>query len=134
MKNNYKDIINHSHHVSKKRPRMERINRAAQFAPFAALNGYDAEVMETGRLTSRKIYLQQDALDILDIKFESLLQKIEDKPEVTFLYFIADTRKEGGKYVDIKGVVKKIDTVKGIITMEDNTEVIIRDIVDMEIL
>ena len=36
----YDDIINLPHPISKKHPRMDEINRAAQFAPFAALTGY----------------------------------------------------------------------------------------------
>ena len=47
----YDDIINLPHHVSKNHPPMPMMNRAAQFAPFAALTGYDAVINETGRLT-----------------------------------------------------------------------------------
>lgn len=43
----YDDIINLSHHVSKCHPQMSMWNRAAQFAPFAALTGYDAAIYET---------------------------------------------------------------------------------------
>ena len=38
---NYDDIINLPHHVSKRHPQMSMWNRAAQFAPFAALTGYE---------------------------------------------------------------------------------------------
>ena len=41
MTDNYDDIINHPHHVSKRHPQMSMWNRAAQFAPFAALTGYE---------------------------------------------------------------------------------------------
>lgn len=40
----YDDIINHSHHVSKRHPQMPLENRAAQFAPFAALTGYEEAI------------------------------------------------------------------------------------------
>ena len=43
----YEDIINLPHHVSKKHPRMSLEARSAQFAPFAALNGYDELIKET---------------------------------------------------------------------------------------
>jgi len=46
---NYDDIINHPHHVSKKHPPMSMLARAAQFAPFAALTGYDAAIDDTKR-------------------------------------------------------------------------------------
>ena len=47
MTNEYDDIINLPHHVSKRHPQMSMLNRAAQFAPFAALTGYDAAINET---------------------------------------------------------------------------------------
>lgn len=54
MKDQYDDIINLPHHVSKTRPQMSMVDRAAQFSPFAALTGYDAAIKETGRLTDEK--------------------------------------------------------------------------------
>ena len=49
MSDEYKDIINHPHHVSSSHMPMTLLNRAAQFAPFAALTGYDEAVKETAR-------------------------------------------------------------------------------------
>lgn len=46
----YRDIINLPHHVSKTRPQMDIIDRAAQFSPFAALTGYDVVIEKTRRL------------------------------------------------------------------------------------
>ena len=57
----YDDIINHKHHESLRHPRMPRINRAAQFAPFAALTGYENAIEEAGRLTESKIILEEGA-------------------------------------------------------------------------
>ena len=37
----YDDIINLEHHVSTKHPAMSLDARSAQFAPFAALTGYE---------------------------------------------------------------------------------------------
>ena len=45
----YDDIINLPHPVSKKHPQMSMMQRAAQFAPFAALTGYDAAINEAAR-------------------------------------------------------------------------------------
>ena len=50
VNHNYDDIINHPHHVSKRHPQMSMWNRAAQFAPFAALTGYDAAIREVAEL------------------------------------------------------------------------------------
>ncbi len=51
MKYNHKydDIINLPHHVSKKHPQMSIYARAGQFAPFAALTGYDEEIKKTNK-------------------------------------------------------------------------------------
>lgn len=40
MTNEYDDIINLPHHVSKRHPQMSMLSRAAQFAPFAAVSGH----------------------------------------------------------------------------------------------
>ena len=49
MTDNYDDIINLPHHVSKRHPQMSMWNRAAQFAPFAALTGYDDAIKDTAQ-------------------------------------------------------------------------------------
>ena len=57
MKCKYDEIMELPHHVSKTRPQMPMSDRAAQFAPFAALTGYDSAIKETGRLTDERIEL-----------------------------------------------------------------------------
>ena len=94
----YSDIINLPHHVSSTRPQMSMIDRAAQFSPFAALTGYDAAIKETGRLTDDKIEMDEEALNILSMKFQILVDSLDDEPEVTFTYFKPDERKAGGAY------------------------------------
>lgn len=51
MKDRYDDIIDLPHYTSATRPRMPLLDRAAQFAPFSALVGYEDAIQETGRLT-----------------------------------------------------------------------------------
>lgn len=60
MSDEYEDIINLPHHLSKTRPQMSILDRAAQFSPFAALTGYDDAIHETGRLTDEKIDLSEE--------------------------------------------------------------------------
>lgn len=67
MNRKYNEIMGLPHHVSKTRPQMPMSDRAAQFAPFAALTGYDAAIKETGRLTDERIELDVEALSALDI-------------------------------------------------------------------
>lgn len=131
MSDKYNDIINLPHHVSTRHPQMAMSARSAQFAPFASLTGYDNEVKETERLTSKKIDLDDEEKSILDNKIQIILDQISAKPIVTISYFIKDTKKDGGKYTTITGIVKKIDRYKRIIILEDNSEIPIYDIIDI---
>ena len=128
----YKDIIDIPHHVSKKRPQMPMSDRAAQFAPFAALTGYDAAIKETGRLTDERIELDEEALTALDMKYQLLMDAFDDAPEVTITYFQADERKAGGKYVSAVGAVKKIDDFERRITMQDGAKIPMDDVLSIE--
>ena len=93
MNNRYDKIINLPHHVSKTRSQMPMSDRAAQFAPFAALTGYESAIKETGRLTDERIELDEEALTALDMKYQLLMDAFDDAPEVTITYFQPDERK-----------------------------------------
>ena len=128
----YEDIINLPHHVSKTRPQMSMQDRAAQFSPFAALTGYDAAIKETGRLTVRKDEMDEEALHILNMKFQILVDSMDVRPEVTFTYFEPDKHKAGGAYVEVTGMVKKIDDFERLIVMQDGTKLPMDDILRIE--
>ena len=130
--NQYEDIINLPHHVSPTRPQMPMSDRAAQFAPFAALTGYDAAIKETGRLTDEKIELDEEALTALDMKYQFLMDALDDAPEVTITYFQPDERKAGGKYVSAVGVVRKVDDFERRITMQDGTKIPMDDVLSID--
>ena len=111
---------------------MPRINRAAQFAPFAALTGYDAAIKETGRLTDEKIEMDEEALNILNMKFQILVDNLHDEPEVSFTYFKPDERKAGGAYLEMTGTVKKVDDFERVITMQDGTKMLMDNILNID--
>ena len=119
---NYEDIINMPHHVSTKHPQMLLHDRSAQFAPFAALVGFDDMVEETARIVSRKIEINEEQKEKLDLKLKEIKQKINLKPIVTITYFVPDKFKEGGKYVTVSEKIKKIDEYKKEIVLEKNME------------
>ena len=127
----YNDIINMPHHVSKKHPQMSLEARSAQFAPFSALTGYDDMIDETVRFTSERIEIDEELKYILDNKLKTIRENILNKPQVSCTYFIPDSKKEGGKYVTVKGTVKKIDELKQAIILEDKTEIKITEITDL---
>ena len=132
MNRKYNEIMGLPHHVSKTRPQMPMSDRAAQFAPFAALTGYDAAIKETGRLTVERIELDVEALSALDMKYQLLMEALDEAPEVTITYFQPDERKAGGKYVSAVGAVKKIDDFERRITMQDGAKIPMDDILSID--
>lgn len=127
----YDDIINLPHHEPKKHPRMSKDARAAQFAPFAALTGYDDVIKETARLTSEKIEINEELKAILDAKLQIIHDKVSNKPEITFTYFVPDIRKDGGSYVTVMGKVIRIDEFNQKVILENRTEIPISEIVEI---
>ena len=127
---NYSDIINLSRPVSK-RPRMSLEQRSAQFAPFAALTGYEGQVKETARLTNKKIEINEELKEILNQKIQLIQKKIKEQPQIEITYFIPDSKKDGGKYETVTNSVKKIDTYKGEIILIDGTTIAIDEIIDI---
>ena len=131
MNNRYDEIMELPHHVSKTRPQMPMSDRAAQFAPFAALTGYDSAIKETGRLTDERIELDEEALTALDRKYQLLMDTLDDAPEVTIIYFQPDERKAGGQYVSATGTVKKVDTFGRRILLQDGTRIPLDSVYDL---
>ena len=132
MNGKYDEIMGLPHHVSKTRPQMPMSDRAAQFAPFAALTGYDSAIKETGRLTAERIELDEEALTALDMKYQLLMDAFDDAPEVTITYFQPDERKAGGQYVSATGTVKKVDTFGRRILLQDGTKIPMDDVLSID--
>lgn len=130
MKTPYDDIIHLPHHVSKRHPQMPLYNRAAQFAPFAALSGHDAAVGETARQTDEQHNLSQSERDRLDRKMSRLLQS-EDNLEVEITYFLPDKRKSGGQYRTVTGTIKKVDEIEGRLLLTDGTVIPLDSVSDI---
>ena len=132
MKEDYFDIINLPHHVSRNHPQMPMEARAAQFAPFAALTGYDAVIHETARLTDKQVELEEYDNDRLNRIFSELMDSLEKHPMVTVSYFKPDEHKAGGAYMTVSGKLKKIDTYEQIMKMEDGKVIPIGSIMDLQ--
>lgn len=128
---NYSDIINLSRPVSK-RPRMSLEQRSAQFAPFAALTGYEGQVKETARLTNKKIEINEELKEILNKKIQLIQEKIKEQPQIEITYFIPDSKKDGGKYEIICNTIQKIDMYTNEFVMLDGTKINIDDIIDIQ--
>ena len=117
--NKYDDIINLTHHTSPTRQRMPIRDRAAQFAPFAALTGYDGVIEETARLTDAQDASSDESTAILDRKLRLLNDIADAHPYVEITYFIPDERKSGGRYENAYGYLKAIDANEACIVLMD---------------
>lgn len=132
MSGKYDDIINLPHPTSKKHPRMSRQNRAAQFSPFAALTGYDAEIREMARQTEKKKQLSEDQWDMLNEKIMELL-KLPHKPvRAVVTYFVPDPKKEGGTYRKKDCYIDKISMEKRVLLLENKEKIFFNEIWDIE--
>ena len=132
MNGKYDEIMGLPHHVSKTRPQMPMSDRAAQFAPFAALTGYDSAIKETGRLTAERIELDEGALTALNMRYQLLMDALDEEPEVEITYFKPDERKAGGEYVTATGAVIKVDDFERLITMQDGMKIPMDDILSID--
>lgn len=127
----YQDIINIPYQKSTKRKQMSLNDRAAQFAPFAALTGYEESLKETSRKTTSKKELTQDDKDIISAKLNFIITN-KLKEDILFTYFIKDLKKSGGKYVTVIKQVKRIDEVNKIVYFIDKELINIDDIIDIK--
>ena len=125
----YEDIIGLSRPVSKNHPPMSRENRAAQFSPFAALTGFEGAIQETARVTGEKVLLDETQKVVLDEKLGRLLS---EKSAALFTYFRKDERKEGGDYVTVSGVVRKVDVCTQEVVLENGMRIPVGDVLEIE--
>lgn len=110
---------------------MSREDRAAQFAPFAALTGHKDAIRETERLTERKRRLSEDCRQILDLYLREVCQSQEPR-EVDFEYFVPDQKKEGGSYQKKSGCIRRIDTYLNEIVLQSGDRIPLDEIVDID--
>lgn len=132
MKKSYDDIIHLPHHVSATRPRMPILDRAAQFAPFAALTGFEAAIRETARLTDKRVDLDEDMKAALSDRLQMIADRMEECPQVSITYFQPDERKAGGAYIVAVETVKKIDEYERVVTMTDGKVIPIDEIISID--
>ena len=128
----YDDIINLPCPEPKGHQRMPISERAAIFAPFAALTGHSAAINETARLTDSKIELSEDSRRILDEKQALLMDIIKERPVIMVTYFLPDERKAGGAYVTVSKELKQIDEVERLLIFVDGSKISLDDVFDIQ--
>ena len=110
---------------------MPREARAAQFAPFAALTGYESDVNEAARYTGKRRELGEYETERLNRRINEIRDGIHGNTEVIITYFKPDEKKAGGEYLNIKGRVKKIDDYDRALILTDGTVIAFEDILDI---
>lgn len=131
MTNKYDEIINMPRHISLNRKKMSLQDRCAQFTPFSALTGYEEAISEAGRETSKKVELSEEEKDLIRLKL-NYLNDTKFKDEITFVYFIKDSTKDGGTYKRYTGVIHRIDSVERTIYFNDKTKIKFNDIIEIK--
>ncbi len=127
----YDDIINLPRHITK-RKRMSIYNRSAQFAPFDALEGYSDEIKESERRVVQKIIISDEIKEKINRKLVYINSNKDKKVSIT--YFVPDKYKVGGRYKNVTSFVKKIDLNNRYLVLNDNSKILLSEIVDVKIL
>ena len=123
----YDDIL-HLSRPKSYRTSMSRENRAVQFAPFAALTGFEAAVAETARHTDMHILPDAYAAEQINSILLWLTTHPEEGENACVTYFVPDEKKEGGTYVTLSGI-KKLLPEERTVRMLDGTVISIDAIV-----
>lgn len=114
-----------------KYPKMSMSDRAAQFAPFAALTGHKEAILEQQRTTQTKRILSNE--EKLEIN-EKIIELINLKSKCRITYFEKDKTKSDGKYLNRVLSFKRIDELNKVLYFKENIQIQIDDIVDIEVL
>lgn len=132
MTNKYDDIIHLPHPTSKKHPRRSIEQRAAQFAPFAALRGYSDAINESNRMTENRCELTEEEQAILNMRFRYLKEREEQRPYIRVVYFVPDLTKNGGCYRTSEGYCRRVDEYHQSIILTDGLKINFGDIIGLE--
>ncbi len=109
---------------------MTRAQRAAQFAPFAALVTYGESVENAARYTEKHIELDENMRAELDIRVHDALEADLD---MQLEFFVPDKEKSGGEYQTTVGSIAKIDELAGIVVLDNGQRIPLADIVDIRL-
>ena len=133
-KHRYDDIIFLPHHQSTERAHMSLHDRAAQFAPFAALTGHEEAIEETARITDEKIILDETVIDRINETLYEISLHLSEKWNVSISYFKPDTLKQGGAYLTDVGSIKRIDAIEKLVIMDSGIKIKMEQIVGIEVV
>ena len=128
----YDDVIGLPHPEPQTRPRMSMHAHAAQFAPFVALHGHHAAIIEAERLTDRRIELDEYETARIDSALQQLQERIGEQPTASITYFVPGEHKAGGSYRTVTGTAKRTDSAHGVLIFSDGQVVSLTDILEVD--
>ena len=128
----YDDIISLPHHRSTTHPPLSAQQRAAQFAPFAALSGYEDMLDESTRTTDAYVAPDEYETETINRTLCALQRIISRKPAVRLTCFVPDKRKSGGSYVAKDGNVKRIDETNKLLILTDGTQIPFANLMELD--
>ena len=131
MNEDFSDILYLLHPVSKNHPPMSLHDRAAQFAPFAALTGYEDLIDENARFTEERPLPDEDAKEEINSTLQALLLASNASPEIRVIYFLPDERKSGGALITHTGPLAQIKPWDRLLLFADGTAVPLDDILSI---
>lgn len=126
----YGDIIDHPHYVDPDRTPMSRLNRAAQFSPFAALTGYEDLIDEAARQTGTRVEPDESAKEEIGRRLRVLLELPGPVP-ARITRFLPDERKQGGVYETVSCVIRSYDANGKFLTTDAGTVIFLDDILEI---
>ena len=109
-------------------------DRAAQFAPFAALTGFDAQLRETERQTQAQAEPNEDALQELDQSLHTLFACVHTQPAVQVRWFVPDAKKSGGAYKAAAGRVLQLDRNRSLLVLDSGPVIALGAIAELRFL
>lgn len=134
MKDDYRELLHLPHHRSQTHTPMPRRDRAAQFAPFAALTGFDAQLRETERQTQAQAEPNEDALQELDQSLHTLFACVHTQPAVQVRWFVPDAKKSGGAYKTAAGRVLQLDRNRSLLVLDSGPVIALGAIAELRFL
>lgn len=134
MKDDYRELLHLPHHRSQTHAPMPRRDRAAQFAPFAALTGFDAQLRETERQTQSQAEPNEDALQELDQSLHTLFTCVHTQPAVQVRWFVPDAKKSGGAYKAAAGRVLQLDRNRSLLVLDSGPVIALGAIAELRFL
>ena len=120
-------------HPQPRHKRMPLYERAAQFAPFAALTGFGARICEAARLVDSRPSVSAEEAREINEQLNILIKQTSPLP-VRLTYFVPDGKKQGGALFEKEGEVRWVDSVARRLFFTDKTEIPIDDIFALAIL